>query len=172
MTQINSTNLYDPYLIRKDLNFKNDVMILKIGDPEIFLKTIKKDSEFLEDLNLMDYSMLVYKLKMSHNILSELDNSNEMKYYKKNLFINDECDENNKRTVFCFTIIDYLQDYNFSKNLEYIYKNFVHLKTRCTDGHVDISCVPADRYSKRFVNYFHGMIYNLDDEETMSLKIL
>ncbi len=171
MTEINSTNQYDPYLIRKDLNFKNDVRVLKIAEPEIFLQAIKRDSEFLEDLNLMDYSMLVYKLKINNNILKELNNTNEWKYYKKNFFFIEENDDDNKRTAFCFTIIDYLQDYNFSKNLEYIYKNFVHLKTRCTDGHVDISCVPPDRYSKRFVNYFQGMINNFNDEEKMSLNV-
>ena len=163
-----SINQFNPDLIRKDLNFQKDVQFLQISDPDLFVHVIERDSEFFEDLNLMDYSMLVYRLKLSDQTLIGLENSKDWKYYKKNFYLIDEYDEENKRTAFCFTIIDYLQDYNFSKNIEYIYKNFINFKKRLTDGFVDVSCVPPDRYSKRFVDFFKGMLKNANNQESLN----
>lgn len=145
-------------MIRKDLNFREDIRMLNVPDPNTFIRIIEKDCDLFEDLNLMDYSMLVYRLKINEGILRKFYSAKEWKYYHKNFFLCDGVDDDGNSTAFCFTIIDYLQDYNFFKNMEYIYKNFINLKKKLTDGIVEMSCVPPDRYAKRFVEYFKDMV--------------
>jgi hypothetical protein len=108
-----------------------------------------RDAEFFEDLNLMDYSLLIFKIEIKENSLSEFSDlldSKEYNYYKKHIFPSTD----NSNVIYVCSIIDYLQDYNFFKKMENNIKNYIIDRHEKIDL---ISCVPADIYASRFIKF-------------------
>lgn len=114
-----------------------------------FVHNVKRDAEFFEDLNLMDYSLLIFKIELNDRALAELSeflDSKEYTYYKKHFFPSSE----NNNVFYVCSIIDYLQDFNFFKKMESNIKNFIIERPEKQDL---ISCVPADIYASRFIKF-------------------
>jgi hypothetical protein len=127
-----------------------------LKDEKIMLEKIKKfqvvcerDSKFLEDFNFMDYSLYLLKLKFDQNSIRWMDvfeNSSEREKYSK--YIYKIKDDENSYCILC--IIDYLQVFDFSKNVE----NKSKLLLGKGEGEIpDISCVAPDIYSYRFIKF-------------------
>ena len=139
-------------LTRKDLNFIDDENI-KIDNIEKFLKICEKDARFLEDFYFMDYSLFVVKINFNEKSIEWFENlkkSSDFEYYSKYIYKASESEYS--YNIFC--IIDYLQVFDFSKNLENKYKlignNYSDIP--------DISCVPPDMYAFRFVKFLNDNI--------------
>jgi len=129
------------------LNFLEDEKNLRIENVHKFLSICEKDSKFLEDFQFMDYSLFVVKLNFDENTISWLENfkkSSDYKNYIKYIYKSTE----SEYSYYIFCIIDYFQIYDLTKNLENKYKsigNFSDIP--------EISCVPPDIYSFRFVRF-------------------
>jgi hypothetical protein len=137
-------------LPRKDINFNSDEKYLTIDRKEIFLYSAKLDSEFFEDLYLMDYSLLVFKMSFddeeSVNQFEEFKQTRDYVYYDKHIFVS----KTERNTAYIIVIIDYLQTYNLKKKMENNIKNYL---TERPENYDDISCVPPDVYAQRFYKY-------------------
>ncbi len=140
-------------ITRKDLNFIEDEKKLKIENVDKFLSICEKDSKFLEEFGFMDYSLFVVTINFDENSIAWFENfkkSSDYEKYSKYIYISSQ----NIYSYFIFCIIDYFQIYDFSKNLENKYKLIGN-----TSNIPDISCVPPDIYSYRFIrflkNHFH-----------------
>ena len=151
-TDINEKNKNDPFLARKDLNFLKDENNLKLEKRDMFLDNVTKDSEFFEDLNLMDYSLLVLKLKFDEMSLQDFKNSPDYLFYQRHVYFS----SSDSNEAYMCVIIDFLQDFNFLKKMENISKNFITQRPSKSNL---ISCVPSDVYSKRFVEFFNSRTY-------------
>lgn len=122
---------------------------MKIENKKLFVNIATCDAEFFEDLNLMDYSLLLLKLEFDEDMYTEFLNFKKTKdytYYERHIYFSTE----NPRIAFLVVIIDYLQDFSFFKLMENNIKNFI--TERPSDANM-ISCVPSDIYSKRFIEF-------------------
>jgi hypothetical protein len=148
LTYITEENANDANLTRKDLNFLNDGKILRIEKRKEFLDNTTKDAEFFEDLNLMDYSLLLLELEFNDSNYKEFlkfKEKRDYQYYKRHIYF---CRQS--KIAYVCVIIDYLQDFSFVKKFENIIKNNI---TERPSKYDLISCVPADIYSKRFIEF-------------------
>lgn len=125
--------------IYKDLDFLSTIKHIRIEDPDkTRLKlNVYKDSEFLRQHNIIDYSLL---LGISHDFNSEFKpligtQSDSHKYYYVG-------------------IIDYLQPYNTMKHLESIGKSIFLINV----PKQDISVISPDIYSERFSRFICSII--------------
>lgn len=142
-------NVDNSHLARKDLNFFNDEKYLLIEHSEAFIESTTKDAEFFEDLNLMDYSLLLLKLEFTDENIHEylkFKDSRDFTFYDRHIFFS----KIHPNIAYVCVIIDYLQDYNFKKQMENNIKNFI---TERPQNNNMISCVPADVYAKRFIEF-------------------
>ncbi|KAL9649138.1 hypothetical protein ABK040_004160 [Willaertia magna] len=93
--------------IQKDLNIIENNIKFKIGteNKNKLLQQLQNDCNFLQSLDVMDYSLLIGVLELNN----QLDNLNnfQCKYYFPDI-------ENNK-IIYLFGIVDYLQEYNMKK---------------------------------------------------------
>jgi len=139
----------NPKAVRKDLNFDKEIKHLEIEERNKFIESIKNDSEFFEDLNIMDYSLLVIKLELNDSNINDFisfKNSLDFPNYKRHIYQ----DTSNRNIVYILMIIDYLQIYSFFK---FLVNNFkVHILERPPNND-DISCVEPNTYANRFYKY-------------------
>jgi len=123
---------------------------------------LKCDSDFFEDLNIMDYSLLLYKIEINESNLAMFNEFIKTKqytdFYERHMFWTGNLNE-----VYLLTIIDYLQIYNFYKFMETNIKNFITQRPEKVD---DISCVAPDIYASRFYNYFEK-IFDISEKEKL-----
>jgi hypothetical protein len=148
-TYITEENMHDPNLARKDLNFLKEEKILELKNRKEFLENATKDAEFFEDLNLMDYSLLLLKLEfndLNYKEFLKFKETREYQYYKRHIYFSSR----DSKIAYICVIIDYLQDFSKVKKLENLIKNNVTERPSKNDL---ISCVPADIYSKRFIEF-------------------
>lgn len=126
------------------------------------LDILKCDSEFFEDLNIMDYSLLLYKIEINNDNISQFNEFIKTKeysdFYERHMFWTGNLNE-----VYLITIIDYLQIYNFYKFMETNIKNFITQRPEKED---DISCVAPDVYAHRFYNYFER-IFDVSERQKL-----
>ncbi len=115
--------------VLKDLNFekKNQKLYMDNNDRDVYCDIVKKDTEFLEYLNIMDYSLIL-------GIGSDIENG-------VIVGMNGE--------TYVVGIIDILQDWSFFKIIARIFKKFFHCY--CYDGQIDSE--PPEIYRDRFINY-------------------
>lgn len=128
-----------PEIIYKDLDFlstKKKIHIEEI-DLQRFKISILKDSKFLNDHNIIDYSLL---LGMSHDFVSD---SRPLIGYGKD-----------KGIFYYVGIIDYLQTYTTFKQLEAFSKNLIMLNV----PKEDISVASSDLYGDRFTAFLFSII--------------
>ena len=149
-------NPEDEYFeVRKDLNFNEDINTLDLVDGKKFLEIVKKDVYFLEDLELMDYSLFVMQLKLSKDELSTIKNHEEFKYYENYFFESTKIEiiEGNQTNIcYIIMIIDYLQKFTLNKKFE---RNFKGMFKKGV-----ASSAPPSEYSKRFIEYCDTIVGN------------
>ena len=130
-----------PNKIYKDLDFlkfKKKLYVEEI-DVQRFKISMFKDTAFLNEHNIIDYSLL---LGMSHDYNSGI-----------RPLVGAGKDRN---LYFYVGIIDYLQTYNTFKQFEAFSKNLIMLNV----PKEDISVISADQYSDRFVSFLCSIVSN------------
>ena len=145
-----------PLMVRKDLNFKTEERWLHLTKRKIFLTNVKEDSEFLEDLNLMDYSLLVIKMEFDEEIISKFlafKETKDFKYYRRHVYYS----SSQRNVVYICIIIDYLQDYTLIKLLESQFNGYSK----------DVSCVNAADYCQRFKDFFQEITEEVDSDKVV-----
>lgn len=159
-------------VVMKDLNFEEIEKVFMISDGDVIkLRDIsKKDANFFEQLELMDYSLFVIKIKVSpelHNIIVNTETNDDIKdnsFYpdikrlKKHLY-----PSLIDGVWYIISIIDYFQTYNFLKLMETGYKSVLAWKL----NNKDISCVEPSVYAKRFADYIERIT---DVKKIMSIE--
>ena len=168
--------------VMKDLDFFNIEKVLMFPDITInsFREIAKNDSAFLNEQELMDYSLLVVKISIDKNMATEIfgnsyNNDREqvfqelMTTQESKIFLGvDEQTASDKYkhyrsflypsltegTAYILGIIDYFQYYNFLKLVETKYKNILFNKPDNNQinksGQVYISCADPLTYKSRF----------------------
>jgi len=145
--------------IMKDMDLQR-VLRLSDEDRASFLAQIKRDSDFLRDNNIMDYSLLLgihntmqvfYIEPESHprRSIAEGVVVHEPPFFQRNdggLY----AAVMEGPGIYFMGIIDILQEYNTAKKLERFFKIYFRCKHR--DGISAIGPVP---YGQRFVNFMH-----------------
>lgn len=138
---------------RKDLNFLSDTKDEKIELEKLnkFQNICEKDSNFLKEFNFMDYSLYVVKLNFDEDSIKWMtvfESSKEKDKYGK--YIYKTKDGEFSYIIFC--IIDYLQVFDFSKNIENKSKSIFG---KGGGEMPDISCVEPEIYSYRFIKFMN-----------------
>lgn len=169
-------------IVMKDLNFDEieKCLLLNKVDIERLRYACMTDAYFLNDMDLMDYSLFVVKISLNREEIEEIFGRRSISEGVMALEINENNSNNssvisseskipiftniselehykkylfrslNDKIVYIIAIIDYLQIYNFYKYLETNVKYFI--KNR--PGKVEeISCVPPEIYCSRFIEY-------------------
>eukprot|EP01084_Bolivina_argentea_P311706 539575_1 len=119
------------------------------------INQLDRDSKFLSQINIMDYSLLlgIYHLKMVTNNNDDDDDNNINNYAGG---IRAQIIEG--PGLYFMGIIDTLQVYNFKKKMENFAKTYIK-----RDDSNGISCVEPIKYQQRFMNYMKNII--VTDEE-------
>ncbi len=116
-----------------------------------FQKICEKDSNFLKEFNFMDYSLYSVKLNFDKNSIKWMnifESSSEKEKYEKYIYKIKE----GEYSYIIFCIIDYLQIFDFSKNIENKSKSVFGKG----NGELpDISCVEPETYSYRFIKFIN-----------------
>jgi len=183
-TSRKNNTMVDRTAVLKDLDFNEDEMKLKLqpNDRAIFLKQIERDSKFLASLNVNDYSLLLgvhfvpqYKqLMVQRNTSEDFGKPSQFspeKIHQKLSFnnnIHELLDSNNSQSqsfyercqtgllssdgkkLYIMGVIDILTNFGASKKFEYGFKRTFLGK--------EISCIPPQRYSERFINYITSKV--------------
>ena len=109
--------------------------------------TLECDLALLRDLNLMDYSFLLIIVKFPSqddpNYSSIIDLFGDPKYYSKIL------KSRTSKFIYCFGIIDYLQEFNTKKFLENKYKSVLY-----GENIKYVSAVDPTNYAERMRTFF------------------
>jgi hypothetical protein len=168
----NKSSQIDPNICRKDLNFDKEIGQLDITETKRFIDNIKYDTEFFEDLNIMDYSLLLLRLEFTNETYKNYEmfvNSPDYENYRRYIFVS----KSKKLVVYVLMIIDYLQVYHFFKFLENNIK--VHIIER-PENYDEISCVDPVTYSKRFYKYMNKIkgerdkLLTADSKEDLTIQ--
>jgi 1-phosphatidylinositol-4-phosphate 5-kinase len=132
MALARGTNNY----IKKDMDWYEDNRKLVITNSE--LDQIRKDMIFLENQNIMDYSLMVYNPGTRKDSHFELFNMKNRKTYtvSKDLRSSDK--------PFFIGIVDILTDYDCKKKVEYLWNTFCICKNK--------SCLNPKDYRERLFN--------------------
>ena len=136
-------------VILKDLDLENPIFF----KPQVvaaIIDQLEKDSAFLEQNNVMDYSLLLGLNEIiaeeldTYKGLDSLDDANRPYYLAHQ---RDKVDGRNKGYRICMGIVDILQGFSLRKKIEYAGKTF-----RFCSGTV-MSVVPPPRYKNRFIEF-------------------
>ena len=168
--EINYSNYnFDIAMKDNDYTDRKEKIYLSSYYKRILFDEAKKDSKFLSDHNINDYSFLIgindkkwynkkeleqeqYLLLANKKTLS-FDNPEVRKPFYEEYYGGIKSDENDK--VYFFGIIDIFTNYGGKKKMEYIVKSV-------SQG-TGISCKPPDEYSRRFINFI-DTILNTDND--------
>ncbi|CAK66614.1 unnamed protein product (macronuclear) [Paramecium tetraurelia] len=138
---INRTSRSDER-VKKDNNFKQSTRN-PISLPKEISNEIKKqfmdDCRFLRDIGYMDYSLLLgICLEKPQQI-----NNNDYRLVTNGA----------QNTIYSFSIIDYLQRFNYYKKSEQCFKRSIQFKKK-----KDLSCRSPEPYCQRFLNFIDSII--------------
>ena len=137
--------------VGKDNNFGDSQIMFK--NSKSIKNQIKKDTTFLADNNLMDYSLLVCirNIKTNNTYWNKWIVNNNKPLFKgpgpsmpNNIYIN-------------FGIIDILQKYNIKKSIESYIKDIKHIGKRYESN---VSAIDSKDYKIRFDNFIDKTIKN------------
>lgn len=148
---VSSENLKDKTL--KDLDFNSIEKKLEINEEyrEKILNILSQDSKFFMEKGLIDYSLIVFKIKKDTYLEEQKINFEDFFLHKKELYslkaLNDE------GIYYHIGIIDYLQPYDLQKFIEKNAKKLFTLKFG-----LDTSSQPPKAYQKRFMEYMKKII--------------
>jgi hypothetical protein len=169
-------------IVMKDLNFDEieKCLLLSKVDIERLRFACMTDAYFLNDMDIMDYSLFVVKISLNREEIEELFGEQSSEHIEKDLNVSNvsgnisslnsidgksriftnisELEHYKKylfrslngKIVYVIAIIDYLQIYNFYKYLE---TNFKLLINNRPEKKEEISCVPPEEYCNRFIDY-------------------
>merc|ERR1712139_520241 len=110
---------------------------LEEGERCVMMAAVKSDSMFLRDQGIMDYSLLLGLKSAAYKTLERQPSAYSQSVRRATLVVGP--------TRYYFAIIDILQKYDFSKQLERLAKC---ITGKDTDG---ISVVEPTKYQQRFV---------------------
>ena len=131
-----------------NMDSKRPVVRIPRENSKHLRQILQQDSQFLMSQGIMDYSLLLVT-----EILPESQRSNgSVRKYKMKYDRNSVQSVDGKEACH-FGIIDYLQEWNFNKKVEALYKH--HLKHK--NKH-KISAVPPEPYQKRFCQFIEDNI--------------
>lgn len=158
--------------ILKDLNWLQQKERIQIGShkKKILLTTLKNDIEFLNEIFVMDYSLLigVHYIDKNEYVETTIDPSSRMislNFSKKNIrenqlinnhveqcrngIVGKETSSDDSNVVYFFGIIDCLTNYSLIKKLETVWRSLNH------DLRV-VSAIPPKQYSHRFYDFIEN----------------
>jgi len=134
-------HIQDPSKLGKDMDLEREI---KVGpnQKEKLLKQLSKDTKFLADQGIMDYSLLVGFSFLTNEVdIPPTKQTNEL----INSF-DDGILSTDKSEVYFIGLIDILQRYNFQKKMER------YMKIYCLRADKDgLSVQPVDVYNYRFL---------------------
>ncbi|KYQ89435.1 putative phosphatidylinositol phosphate kinase [Tieghemostelium lacteum] len=154
----------------KDMDFRNDKKRIQIQQSQLLIEQLKKDSNFLSQLNIMDYSLLIGIHKNNININTSTSNSSNI---DSNLIIQNEGNSQSvpsldhisklfeldgsvysksKEEIYYLGVIDILVEYTFSKKLAHFIKTIRYGKEQ------EISTVSPNEYAIRFQKFMESII--------------
>lgn len=162
-----SAENFDPSVALKDVDFRNAMEHIHIGaarKAELFAQ-IKRDSEFLRDNNVIDYSLLLGIHDIGPNDESIMQNEepagssgvsasvasanvSELPLHQRQL---GGMLSSDKKSVYSLGIIDILTPYDTRKKIEHFFKSLRYDRK-------GISCCPPAYYAERFVSFMHEAI--------------
>ena len=159
LQDIGDTFITDQILIvrGKDCDFveSEDVFIsVKKEDKTKLIEILEKDVKLFEECNLMDYSLIFIKalknpFMQKQNDLEENPNDNKKNgSYRRFRNYESPC----KKYIYSLAIVDFLQNYDISKQIETKIKSIFKEKPQ------EISCVDAHCYKERFLKFIISVI--------------
>lgn len=135
----------------KDLDLYDNKRVFQIGKDlsKDLIKQLILDVKFLESNQIMDYSLLigVFQIKEDENIKNLL--IEQMIYNNNRKFRIVQSEDSSE--IYYFGIIDYLTKWSLKKEVAKSYKSLSHDVTQ-------LSTVPPDAYSKRFIHFVENLI--------------
>lgn len=155
LKKVNENNIIDlEFTLKnktlKDIDFNkiDRKLAISLDQSHILFSILSKDIEFLKSQKLMDYSLLLGIVKFE-DLRNNPDDNDTLKddineLIKKGIFFWDQSFE----FGYIVGIIDYFQQYTFSKFLEKYAKRLIY----CSCG-LDTSSQSSGVYSQRFFNY-------------------
>ena len=171
--EINYTN-YDFDIAMKDNDFtdRNEKVYLSSYIKRMLFEEIQRDSKFLSDHNINDYSFLIgvndqkkytkeqleqeqYILLTNKSSGNKFINSVVRKPFYEEYYGGIQSEDNDK--VYFFGIIDIFTNYGATKKMEYIVKSV-------SQG-TGISCKPPDEYSRRFIKFVEKILMEDNDNK-------
>lgn len=75
--------------VKKDVNFNKEIENMCLTNKKKFLDTIKNDAYFFEDLKIMDYSLFIFQIKYTDDVIFKLKDDNLFSNYSKYFFESD-----------------------------------------------------------------------------------
>uniref|UniRef100_A0A8C4Q6A6 Phosphatidylinositol-5-phosphate 4-kinase type 2 alpha n=1 Tax=Eptatretus burgeri TaxID=7764 RepID=A0A8C4Q6A6_EPTBU len=128
----------------KDNDFLNDGRKIVIGDvnKQLFLDKLARDVEFLTNLKIMDYSLLVGIHDVDHTANEEEEEEDEEENRDKSSF----------QEVYFMAIIDILTHYDTRKKAAHAAKTVKH------GAGAEISTVNPEQYGKRFLDFVNEIV--------------
>lgn len=151
-------------VVLKDLDFRLPVLLDDITN-ETFVDNLKQDCHFLAQRQLMDYSLLVgikYRILDISQIIAEEDEHLDLELNMLQVTAGSvRCVEH-----YSFSIIDFLQEFNWRKKGEIFYK------TRCLCVPKNkVSGIEPDAYKDRFIKNVLRRLFDPDTlQKTTSAK--
>eukprot|EP01084_Bolivina_argentea_P038290 70804_1 len=173
----NTNHRIEDKKLMKDKDLKKPLMVNRLLAASVY-QQLKKDSEFLGGLGIMDYSLLLgifyTKVPLPKDNKGIDEDVDEMKYDENeedvngnnnNLVLNAEMVEGAGK--YCIGIIDMLQKWDMNKKTERFIKSYLRCKPK--DG---ISCVPPKQYGMRFLNKMQeiGIGYIDNDKKIIDIN--
>ena len=171
--EINYTN-YDFDIAMKDNDFtdRNEKVYLSSYIKRMLFEEIQRDSKFLSDHNINDYSFLIgvndqkkytkeqleqeqYILLTNKSSGNKFINSVVRKPFYEEYYGGIQSEDNDK--VYFFGIIDIFTNYGATKKMEYIVKSV-------SQG-TGISCKPPNEYSRRFIKFVEKILMEDNDNK-------
>ena len=141
---------HEPIILMKDNDLKSK-FYLNARESQLLYNQLKKDANFLyRELKVMDYSLLIC---VKRRDINPNDNGNNPNFtpLRKDENSNDHnfpflIERINTPCELYFGIIDYLQEWNYKKRLEQLYK--VYFRRKDIQG---LSAIEPESYFHRFV---------------------
>lgn len=130
------------------------------NDCERLLGVLKKDCEFFEKMNIIDYSLLIGEHVISSE--SQLLNDGSIDLTESIVGVNHQVSfkekpnvivSADKKRIYFLGIIDILTLFNKKKKSEFLFKKAIYGK--------GVSCVPSKEYSSRLQKFIKGSIIPL-----------
>lgn len=134
----------DKSIARKDLDFTSKISLGHERKQQL-LRQLEADSEMLQRLKIIDYSFLLGV----HEVEKEVkENCVKGAFWKRD---SGGMMSKNKKEVYFVGVIDFLTKFGVKKKMEHFIMGTLH-------GKSEVSCVPPEDYSRRFLSFLENII--------------